>query len=45
MLCVEYQGILNVTNIDQHLIPYKIIFGKLPKALHPKAYIKLDPDD
>ena len=37
MLCVEYQGILNVTNID--------LFGELPKALHPKAYIKLDPDD
>ena len=29
----------------KHLIPYKIIFGELPKALHPKAYIKLDPDD
>ena len=42
MLCVEYQGILNVTNID---LLYTIIFGELPKALHPKAYIKLDPDD
>ena len=40
MLCVEYQGILNVTNI-----PYTMIIGELPKALHPKAYIKLDPDD
>ena len=43
MLCVEYQGIPNVTNIE--LIPYTRIIGELPKALHPKAYIKLDPDD
>lgn len=43
MLCVEYQGILYVTKID--LVSYTIIFGELPKALHPKAYIKLDPDD
>ena len=41
MLCVEYQGILYVTKIDRNTI----IFGELPKALHPKAYIKLDPDD
>ena len=27
------------------IVSYKIIFGELPKALHPKAYIKLDPDD
>ena len=26
-------------------VSYTIIFGELPKALHPKAYIKLDPDD
>ena len=43
MLCVEYQGILNVTSID--LILYTMIIGELPKALHLKAYIKLDPDD
>ena len=29
----------------KYIIPYTIIFGELPKALHPKAYIKLDPDD
>ena len=31
--------------ISNYLIPYTMIIGELPKALHPKAYIKLDPDD